>query len=144
MIVVEEDRRVGVVVERGDDRVGQRPVDTFVPFVPGIVECAAKLGPRRLVPQRVLDEPQHRVGDDVVVAVVGLGVVRDEDDFTAGLLARDDPILVGRGARDPDHVVLLSHTSQRRDEAAAAASLDPSPVDVVVSDRASVRDDDHR
>ena len=47
VVVVKEDRRVRVVVERGDDRVGERSVDALVAVVPRVVECAAELRPSR-------------------------------------------------------------------------------------------------
>ena len=67
-------------------------------LVDGVVAELERLGlvaadVRRVgqIPQVVLDEPQHRVGDDVVEAVVGLGVGGDEL----------DPVLVAVRARAP-------------------------------------------
>ena len=142
VVVVKEDGRVRVVVERADDRIGERSVDAFVALVPGSVKRTAELRPRRLGPEPVLDEPQHRIGDDVVVAVVHLRLVRDEHNLPARRLTRNDSILVGRRTRDPDHMSLLPHPAQRRREAAAAAALHAPSVDPVVGHRPTVRDDD--
>ena len=108
---MKEDRRVRVFVERVDDRVGKRSVGSFVALVPGIVERAADLRPRRLGPQPVLDEPQHRIGDDVVIAVVHLRLMWDENNLPTGRFTRDDSVLVGCRACDPDHMALLPHSA---------------------------------
>ncbi len=85
------------------------------------------------VPEVVLDEPQHRVGDDVVEAVVGvrLGGRRGgprsrcrrrlhRERLPAGL-ARLLGVAVGHRRRDPDDLAMRREAGQRRDQAAAAA-----------------------
>ena len=103
----------------------------------------------------MLDEPQHRVGDDVVVAAIRLGIVSDEPeprtatrraslgDALAACLRDDRPVRVGDRARDPDDVVVLGEAVERGHEAAAAAAGDDLAVGVArVDHRAPVRDDD--
>ena len=86
------------------------------------------------VPQVVLDEPQHRVGNDVVEAVVRGGVGGDQLDHvltvalrgldreraTTGLLGRLD-VLVGHRRGDPGHGSVRGEAHQGGHEAARAA-----------------------
>jgi len=85
------------------------------------------------VPEVVLDEPEHRVGDDVVEAVVGLVLGLDEADpegaalgrlhfeGLAAVLAGDLDVLVGHRRGDPDRVAVRGQAGQRRHEPARAA-----------------------
>ena len=68
VVVVEEDRRARIAVQLLDDCVGEGAVDRGVPLFPGRPEVA--LGLVLELPQPVLDEPERRIGDDVVVEVV--------------------------------------------------------------------------
>ena len=75
---MEEHGGVGLLVQLRQNRVGERAVRGLVALVPRVVKRGIDLGCVRELPQRVVDEPQHRVRDDVVVPVVRLGLVRDE------------------------------------------------------------------
>ena len=155
VIVVEEDRCVGLGVELVQDRVGERSVHRDVPVVPGVMEPRADVRRVRERPQVVLQEPERRVRDDVVEPVVRGRVVRDEpqpvrravarhllDRVAAGLL-RDRPVLVGHRARDPRHVVVRDQAPERSDEPAASTSRQAVPVLVTRErHRAAVGDDD--
>ena len=57
-------------------RVGEVLVDDVVAVLERLDLVAADVRRVGEVPEVVLDEPQHRVGEDVVEAVVGLGVAR--------------------------------------------------------------------
>ena len=85
------------------------------------------------VPQVVLDEPQHRVGEHVVEAVVGLRVAHHQPhlELAAGRrLHRERPspvpfrglgvVLVHRRG-DPDRVAVRGEAGERRHQAARAA-----------------------
>ena len=137
-------QRVQVVVVHHHDRLldlgdlldhGAREVlvDDVVAELEGLDLVAADVGRVGEVPEVVLDEPQHRVGEDVVEAVVGVGVGLDEAHqvVAAGRRAHLErlPAVAARGARvvlahrrgDPDRVAVRRQPAQRRDEAAAAA-----------------------
>ena len=88
-------------------------------------------------PEVVLDEPEHRIGDDVVVAVVGLRVVRDEPQpvgraVPRGLLDRLALRLRGDDLGPRRVIALAIHVTswwatrlaERGDEPAAAAPSD--------------------
>jgi hypothetical protein len=126
----------------GYNCVCERAVDRLVPVTPRLVEFAIDHRAERGPPERVLNEPEHRVRDDVVVEVVRARVVRDQHDVSASF-GRDDAVFVRRRARDPGHVVLLAQPTQRGDEPAGAASLDTRPVRLaVIGHRAAIGDDD--
>src|SRR6266511_5522846 len=99
----------------------------------------------------MLEEPEHRIGDDVVVPVVRLLVVRDEVEaigrpVTRGLVDRltgERAVLLGDGTRDPRHVVVLDETPQCRHESAAAAARRALAALVPAKgDGTPIRDDD--
>ena len=69
-------RRPRVALELLDDRVGEGRVDGDVASSQAGRQIALRLVLQ--LPEAVLDEPERRIRDDVVVEVVGLGVVRDE------------------------------------------------------------------
>ncbi len=58
--------------------VGDVAVDDLVAVVPGVELLLADVRRVGEVPEVVLDEPEDRVGDHVVEAVVGVGVAADE------------------------------------------------------------------
>ena len=149
VVVVEEDRGLRLALELLDDSVGEVAVDGDVAVVPGRAEIPP--GVVLALPEPVLDEPEHRVRDHVVVEVVGGGRVRDEPEPVAravegGLvdraLRRDDTVLVRDRARDPRDVVMGDERRQRRDQAAGATLRDPFAPLTPVRDRTAVRDDD--
>ena len=82
---MEEDGRARLAVELLDDRVGECRVDGGVALLPG--GRRSRSGLVLELPQAVLDEPEGRIGDDVVVEVVGDGVVRDEPQPVARAVA---------------------------------------------------------
>jgi hypothetical protein len=90
VVVVDHHDRLlvaGDLVEHGSREVlvdGVVAVVERVDLVPADVRRVAQ------VPQVVLDEPEHRVGDDVVEAVVGLGVGGHEAHVVGAALGRLD------------------------------------------------------
>ena len=78
VVVVEHHDPVGVVRQLLVDRLGEGGVGGQVAVLPGVLLLAAQVGRVAEVPEVVLDEPQHRVGDHVVVGVVGVVVDRHE------------------------------------------------------------------
>ena len=131
VVVVEQDRRVRSVVELLDDR-GREPRVHRRVAVPGGVRLGADARGAREIPEVVLDEPEHRVRDDVVVAVEVGRVVLDEPqavrnpvaarlvERAAARLGGDGPVLVRDRAGDPGHVVA-------GDEGRSAVTRPPPP-----------------
>jgi len=78
VIVVDHHHRLLDALDLGDNHVGEVLVDRDVPVVVGLDLVLADVRRVGQVPQVVLDEPQHRVGDDVVEAVVGDRVGLDQ------------------------------------------------------------------
>ena len=155
VVVVEEDRGSGLLLELVDDCVCEAAVHLHVAAVPGLVERLIERRRAHEIPEPVLDEPQHRVRDDVVVAVEGSRIVGDEPqaerrlasrDLVEGAkvgLLRDGAILVADRAGDPRHVVVRREAVNRGDEAAAAPAGDAIARFVAaVRDRAAVGDHD--
>ena len=155
VVVVEDDRRVGLRVQLGEGGLGEGAVDRHVAVLPRVVETwidVRRVGER---PQVVLEEPERRVCDDVVEPVVGGRVVGDEpqpvrravagnllDGLAAGLVG-DRPVLDGDRAGDPGHVVMGDEAPQRRHEPSAPTAGDAIAVLVAGErDRPPVRDDD--
>ena len=106
------------------------------------------------VPEVVLQEPQQRVADLVVVEVVGLfvggdeadpvgpAVVAGDRDRAAGVLLRHLAVGFGPGAADPDGVGTRCQGGKRRNQAAGAAGGDVSIAFLVDFDRSPVGHDD--
>ena len=106
-------------------------------MLPGVQLLAPHVRRVAQVPEVVLDEPEHRVGDDVVVRVVGLGVdhheaparvhaeVRQREAAPARL--RGD-LLVGLGdrGRHPERGRVLDQAEQRGHQAASARACAPA------------------
>ena len=101
----------------------------------------------------MLDEPQHRVGDDVVEAVVGLGVGGDQlhavlvpvrrlhwERLAAVVLGRLD-VLVGHRRGDPRNLAVRSQPDQRGDETPGASADRPVRLE---RDRAAVGNEHQR
>jgi hypothetical protein len=73
VVVVNHHDRIVDVGDLVDDDAGEILVDDVVAELEGFDLVAADVRRVRQVPEVVLDEPQHRVGEDVVEAVVGVG-----------------------------------------------------------------------
>ena len=111
VVVVEEDRGVGLAIELRHDRVCERAVDGLVAAVPRGVKAEIDVRRRREPPQVVLDEPERGVRDDVVVPVVCDRVVCDEPKVVRRAVARR---LRYRGVRGlgGDRAVLRRHRAR--------------------------------
>ena len=143
--------RVQVVVVDHHDRplepldlLHHRPRQVLVDGVVAELErlglVAADVRRVRQVPQVVLDEPQHRVRGDVVEAVVGVGVGRDQLDPVLAAARRlhgerlalvalgDGRVLLGHRRRDPGHVAVGGEADQRGHQAAGARAEPRRPV----------------
>ena len=151
VVIVKEDRRVRRSLQLRDDGRGEARVDFGVAICPGEVERAVEIGRVRKIPEAVVNEPQHRVRDDVVKQPVRVLLVSDQAKsigcaVPAGLVDRargDAAILLGDRARDPRHVVMGHEGAKRRDESAAAAARCPGTVRTArIGHRPPVRDDD--
>ena len=130
-------------------------VDGLVAVVPGVELLLADVGRVGEVPEVVLDEPEDRVGDHVVEAVVGVGVAADQQhlvvdpvdrelDRPAALLG-DGDVLVGHRRGDPERLAVGDEPGERRDQAAAAAPHRALAVLVALElGRPAVGDDDQR
>src|SRR5450756_2033342 len=78
MVVVQYDEMpAAVAADLVDDRLGEQAIDRHVAVMPGGDLVLADIRVPAEVPQVVLDEPQHRVGDDVVEEAVRDGVEGD-------------------------------------------------------------------
>ena len=155
VVVLEQHRGLRFAIELRDRGRRERLVHRHVSRRPGVVPRVVEVRRVREIPQRVLDEPQRRVGGDGVEALVRGGVVLDEMEPVrrsvarlllercAAVLARDFAVLVAHRARDPRHVVTGEEVAQRGREPAAAATRDARAARVArVRDRAAVGDDD--
>ncbi len=116
-------------------------VDDQVAVVPGVHLLGADVGMAAEVPEVVLDEPQHRVGDDVVVLVVGVGVDGDvpqairvavEGDLDRALRGGQAALLVAQRRRHPRAGMVPQDLGEDGDEAAGAARDDRLSRRVVV------------
>ena len=134
-----------------DDRLGEVVVDHLVAVVEGLDLAAPHVRGVGEVPEVVLDEPQHRVGDDVVEAVVGLGIGGDEPHLVLAARRGADPDRAAVGLAgahgvhrrhrrgDPGDLAVRGQTGERRDEPAGPA-LHRSVL--LEGDRAAVGDQD--
>ncbi len=133
VVVVDHHDRLLTTVELLDDRAREVLVDDVVAELEGLDLLAADVGCVGQIPQVVLDEPQHRVGEDVVEAVVGVRVGDDEPhlELAAGggahgeglpvVLARDLGVVLVHRRGDPDCFAVRGQPRERRDQAARAA-----------------------
>ncbi len=126
-------RRLVTPLRLGDDALGEQTVDLLVAVSPGALGGGVEDGLAAQVPQVVLDEPQQRVADHVVVEVVRLGRRLDEGDPVGGAVLGVEPrglavagagretaiVLVARGG-DPDRVGGDGQRAHRRDQPAGA------------------------
>ena len=133
VVVVDHHDRFAGVLDLLDDRPGEVLVDDVVAELEGLDLLAADVGGVGEVPQVVLDEPQHRVGEHVVEAVVGLGVADDEAHLVLAAGGRAHRrsarppcscetrgvVLVHRRG-DPDRLAVGGQPGERRHQAARA------------------------
>ena len=128
VVIVGENGCLRRALELRQHRGCKPGVDCRVPIAPGSVERTIDLRRVRELPQRMLDEPQHRIRDDVVVPVVGLLVVSDQVQpvgraVCGGLIHRHagtTAVLLARRARDPGDVVVVQEAAKCCGEPAAA------------------------
>ncbi len=159
MVVLEHDERVVVDgVDGGQDLVGEHAIDADVAAAPGVPDLLGDVRGARGVPQIVLQEPEERVADDVVVLVVALGSGHDEAEAELGRVAELDqllavlggllrplPITLGHGRGDPDRLPIAGDGADRGDDAAAAlARVKPALGSAGERHRTPVGRDDER
>ena len=133
VVVVDHHHRVLDALDLLEHRPREVLVDGVVAELERLGLVAADVRRVGEIPQVVLDEPQHRVGDDVVEAVVGLGVGGDELDLVLAAVGgadRERPavvalgdldVLVGHRRGDPGHLAVGGQAGQRGDQAAGPA-----------------------
>ena len=154
LVVVDHDDRLVDAVDLLEHRLGEVLVDDVVAELERLDLVAADVRGVALVPEVVLDEPEHRVGEDVVEAVVGLRVGGDEAHAelaavraprsrTPGRRAPrpDLDVALGHRRRDPDRVAMRGEADQRGRETAGPA-LDRAVL--LVGDRPAVGDQHER
>ena len=135
VVVVEHHQRPLALGDLAEHGVGDVAVDRLVAVVPGVELLLADVRGVGEVPEVVLDEPEDRVGDHVVEAVVGVGVAADQQhpvvdpvDRELGRAAAflgDGDVLVGHRRGDPERVAVGDEPGERGDQAAAAARTAP-------------------
>jgi hypothetical protein len=135
VVILEHDHRLVVaVLAHGEDFIREELVDPLVAFLPGVPGCSRDVGRARGVPEIVLQEPEERIGNNVVVEVVFLrswdheseteiGVVpwRADEHFT--ILSRElgpCPIAVGHRCRNPNRLPVFGNGADRGDHATAS------------------------
>ncbi len=155
VVVVEHHQRPLLALDLAEHGGGDVAVDRLVAEVPGVELLLADVRRVGEVPEVVLDEPEDRVGDHVVEAVVGLGVAADQQHPVVDPVERelgrpaalfgDGDVLVGHRRGDPERVAVGDQARERRNQAAAAAPHGALPVLVALElGRPPVRDDDQR
>ena len=87
---MDHDHRLVLAVDLLQHGVGQVLVDDVVAELERLHLVAADVRRVAQVPQVVLDEPEHRVGEDVVEAVVGVGVRGHEAHADVAAVRRRD------------------------------------------------------
>ena len=132
VVVVDHHDRVVDPLDLLEHRACEVLVDGVVAELERLGLVAADVRRVREVPQVVLDEPQHRVGDDVVEAVIRVGVGGDELDAELAAVGRRDrertavvelgrgDVLVGHRRCDPGDVAVRGQPDQRGDQAAGS------------------------
>jgi hypothetical protein len=97
VVVVQHHDRVGVLAQHVQHGIRELPVGHEVPLAPRLQLLHADVGDVREIPQIVLDEPQHGVGDHVVVPLVHLGIDHDEPPRGVDAITRDGECAVSHG-----------------------------------------------
>ena len=114
---MKQDGRVGLAVELLERGSGERLVHGHVPAAPRFMELWAEVWRGAEAPQVMLQEPESRVGDHVVEAVIRRRVVSDQAQTIGGAvgrllverlaaLGRHRPVLIAHRARHPGDVVV--------------------------------------
>ena len=88
VVVVDHDDRVLDALDLLEHRTSEVLVDDLVAVLERVDLVLADVRSVGQVPEVVLDEPQHRVRDDVVEAVVGVRVRGDEPDLVVAAARR--------------------------------------------------------
>ena len=126
VVVVDHHDRLLDALDLLEHRAREILVDRVVAELERLGLVAADVGRVREIPQVVLDEPQHRVGDDVVEAVVGVRVGGDQLDAVlvavrgadreraAAVALGDRDVLVGHRRGDPGHVAMRGEARSAR------------------------------
>ena len=132
VVVVDHHHRFAGVLDLLDHRPGQVFVDDVVAELEGLDLLAADVRGVGQVPQVVLDEPQHRVREHVVEAVVGLRVADHQADLVltpgggahgdraAVVAERDGGVELVHRRGDPDRVAVRGQPRERGHQAAGA------------------------
>ena len=126
----------------------RRRVDGDVTLVPRAAEVVARAA--QVLPEAVLEKPEHRVGDDVVEEVVRRRVVRDEPQPVAGAVGGVCSRPRRRRPRSSGEIALaIQVTSWCETSGASAVTRPPAPRRATClpssrayDDRTAVRDDD--
>jgi hypothetical protein len=133
VIVLQHDQRLAAgCLGGGDDLIREQLVDDHIAVSPGVPDVLRDVRGSRRIPQIMLEEPEQRIADDVVILVVCLRLGRHEtqseltwitkfDEFFTGVLSVRGalPVSFGHGCRDPDRLVLAGDGGDRRDHATA-------------------------
>jgi hypothetical protein len=153
VVVVKHDQRLGVVLDGVEHGRGDVRVHRLVPVFERVRLLLADVRRVGEVPQVVLDEPQDRVRDHVVEAVVGHRIALHEQDVVAHpveLLGRRPPrrlpahlhVLLGHRRGDPQRAPMRDEPAQGGYEPAPAAPHGPLARGRAMElGRAPVRDD---
>ena len=115
---MQEHGGVRAAVELCDDRIRKALVHRHVSVEPRVPEGHIDVGLVGQAPHVVMQEPERRIRDDVVVALEGSRVVGDEPEAVgravpprlverlAAVLLGDEPVLLAQRAGNPCDVVL--------------------------------------
>ena len=155
VVVVQHHQRPLAPLDLAQHGSGDVAVDGLVAEVPGVELLLADVGRVGEVPEVVLDEPEDRVGDHVVEALVGFGVGADQQHPVVDAVDRelgrsaalfaDRDVLVGHRRGDPERVAVGDESRERRDQPAAAPLHGPLPILAPLElGRAAVGDDNQR
>src|SRR5690606_498953 len=110
VILEHDDRLFDTLLTGGEDFVGEHLVDGYVAVVPGIPDFDIDIRSAGCLPQIVLQEPEQRVADDVVVLVIGIRIGRDKAEHEiAALAARRDQLLAIAASHLGPNAVAISH-----------------------------------
>ena len=133
VVVVDHHDRLCGALDLLHDRPREVLVDDVVAELERLDLLAADVRRVREVPQVVLDEPQHRVREHVVEAVVGVRVAdhqphlvlaaggRAHREGPSAVLARDLGVVLVHRRGDPDRLAVGGQPGERRHEPARAA-----------------------